>query len=777
MLVSSRTVRRALGLLSLGTVSIAPGAAGCLSRPLEPIKPRITQTITEVLPQSRVDKIDLLLAIDNSGSMADKQKILATAVPDLVSRLVNPLCVDADGVPAASQPPSLATACADGFDREFDPIDDIHIGIISSSLGSPGGAACDPTAEWGDPSMVDMAHLVDRTASGAAPTWDGKGFLAWDPNKKQTPAGTSEYAELESTLRDMVVGVGQVGCGYEAQLESWYRFLVDPEPYATIEIDGDAGAVLTGVDQVLLEQRADFLRPDSLLAIVMLTDENDCSADLQGAGYLMNKAGQMWRPRKECATDPNDPCCKSCKQDPGECPHDATCFDGEGEVALLSTDEDDKTKNLRCFEQKRRFGFDMLFPIQRYVDGLRETTVPGRDGTLLPNPIFSDLSPGDQSSTVRTQHLVFFAGIVGVPWQDIARDPTDLANGGFKNHEEMAQRDAETALTAWDLILGDPAKQALPADALMRESIDPRLGFTHPITGEATAPAGAARDANLINGHEYNVSDRDDLQYACVFDLEEPRDCTATTTSGALLHPNCECLLKAGETPESNGNPLCQDASGNYTQTQYRAKAYPGVRQLGVLKELGEQGIVASVCPSFLTSNPTPEELLRADYGYRPAVASIIDRLKQALIGQCLPRTLDADEAGQVSCLILEARKVDGECSCDGAARDPVSAEHQPAVDQALENPAAAEAGWNCFCEIPQLTGAELEACQTQTDKSPSLSGEPIDGWCYVDPGASPIANPELVKDCKSTEKRKIRFVGEAQGSSGSTMFITCSGE
>jgi hypothetical protein len=37
----------------------------------------------------------------------------------------------------------------------------------------------------------------------------------------------------------MVVGAGQIGCGYEAQLESWYRFLVDPTP-AEITLDKDA---------------------------------------------------------------------------------------------------------------------------------------------------------------------------------------------------------------------------------------------------------------------------------------------------------------------------------------------------------------------------------------------------------------------------------------------------------------------------------------------------------------------------------------------------------
>src|SRR5512144_1995052 len=43
------------------------------------------------------DKIDLLFMIDNSISMSDKQAILRAAVPDLVNRLVNPICVDAQG--------------------------------------------------------------------------------------------------------------------------------------------------------------------------------------------------------------------------------------------------------------------------------------------------------------------------------------------------------------------------------------------------------------------------------------------------------------------------------------------------------------------------------------------------------------------------------------------------------------------------------------------------------------------------------------------------------
>src|SRR5262245_58518689 len=88
-----RIVRTVAGsVLVVGVV----GAGGCLSRPVEPQDTRTTATIVERLTQSAVDKIDILLAIDNSRSMADKQEILVQAVPKLVGRLISPLCVKED---------------------------------------------------------------------------------------------------------------------------------------------------------------------------------------------------------------------------------------------------------------------------------------------------------------------------------------------------------------------------------------------------------------------------------------------------------------------------------------------------------------------------------------------------------------------------------------------------------------------------------------------------------------------------------------------------------
>jgi hypothetical protein len=43
---------------------------------------------------------------------------------------------------------------------------------------------------------------------------------------------------------------------------------------------------------------------------------------------------------------------------------------------------------------------------------------------------------------------------------------------------------------------------------------------------------------------------------------------------------------------------------------------------------MGNNGIVSSLCPLHVNDNATGDD---PDYGYRPAVATIINRLKSAL--------------------------------------------------------------------------------------------------------------------------------------------------
>ena len=721
--------------------------------------------------------------LDNSASMGDKQAILASAVPDLVRGLVNPRCVDDAGDPASTQPLLPNEACPGKTFREFDAITDIHIGLISSSLGSRGASTCKPKDSIAND---DHGHLLARKSSiqGSVladqniPTYKSQGFLAWDLDQKLTPPGIGAIGDnngtpgIVPTLAEMVTGIGQDGCGYESQLESWYRFLVDPEPHKTIAVEKNR-SVLQGVDEELLAERKSFLRSDSLVAIILLTDENDCSLTDTGIGFIAANGGKLPRARHECESDPNDVCCKSCTStNPGSCPPDPTC-----DVPL--TDDEDPT-NLRCFDQKRRFGIDFLYPLDRYTSALTKAQVPNRKGELVDNPLFPkpNTKTGELSPRTAGGGLVFLAGIVGVPWQDIARRDADgkpnlrtgldkdkKPVGGFKNARELAAKGAHG--TVWDEILGSAKDNVLPTDPLMRESRKPRDGIV-PSTQQSLASADASSPvANEINGHEWLTSavSGGDLQYACVFELPTPQmDC---------LTPTCDC-------DPARKNPLCQDDAGNYTDTQYRAKAYPGLRELGVLKELGDQAIVASVCPAQLDKPGTEY----SDYGYRAATGAIVDRLKSRLSGECLHRALTPDHDKQVECLIIEARAVpEGEtCSCDAPsvkARQDIQSVHEEARKQVQSDPVAEAAGWNCLCEIKQLNGEAQQACQYDGSRFPKTSGgEAADGWCYIDANSNPPAgDAALVATCPPTEQRKLRFVGAGEPLDKTTLFITCSGK
>ena len=772
----SSRLRRLGALLILGLCAAGAGP-GCLTRPIDGLDTRTTWTASFKQIKSGVSRIDLLLMLDNSGSMADKQAILSDAVPNLVKGLLNPPCVGNDDQPVANQPTSPADACPAGSAREFEPVLDVHIGIVTSSLGGHGSPSCafTPGAAVNAQNNVtvnDQGHLVSRTGASTpdqtVATYESHGFLAWDPKQALTPPGEDDLDTTVEKLRDMVQGVGQEGCGYESQLESWYRFLVDPAPYKSIAL-GDKGVVVTDLDQELLDERAAFLRPDSLVAVLMLTDENDCSTQEVGFAPQSNDTSlAMPRARQECATDINDPCCAPCGHAGPSCPDDAMC---DANPRLTAAED---PINLRCFDQKRRYGADYLYPIDRYVNAVSAAQVPQRDGQLVTNPLYPPDPDGTLNARTPETGLVFVAGIVGVPWQDIARQRADgtpdlLAGldadgnpaGGLMSSAELRAVDPQTKKSRWDVILGDPSKGVLPLDPLMIESRAPRTG-TNPITGDALVqPAGATADQNPINGHEWNTDKNGigDLQYACVFQLKATNDCGTSPLS-------CDCT----EGANGSDNPLCQDPTTEaYDQIQRRAKGYPGVRELSVLQGLQDQGIVASVCPAQVT-NPGGN-----DYGYTPAIGALIDRLKHKLSGQCLPRALTPNKkTGQVSCLVLEATKSDGTAACcSGKARQPVTSDHAQALAAAKADRSAA--GDDCFCEIEQLDGADLSTCQNDTNVVPvSADMTPVDGWCYVDQN---LGAPSLLDGCAAGQKYKVRFVGAGQPGQDAVTFITCAGD
>jgi hypothetical protein len=595
-----------------------------------------------------IDKVDILFDIDNSASMGDKQAYLVRAIPDLVDRLVNPPCIDSAGHTLVK---SQAGECSAGA-VAYLPVRDLHLGVVTSSLGarlSPAvNGVCNPTASPPSPFSNlsahddDQGHLIARSltyATGGGAATEGtvadafRGFLSWAPGTDAAATGSvTDTATLEDDLGAIVSGAGVYGCGIESQLESWYRFLIQPDPYASLSLDSAGHAQWTGVDAVVLQQRHDFLRPDSLVVIVDLTDENDSEIDVRsfgGQGYLfMDPTFKLPRGTSACGADPADPGCLSCgvagtAADGGV---DPSCALGP----YTAQNDWGFDINLRHVHMKAKYGLDPQYPVQRYSLGLSSATVPDRAGEYPPgatsyvgaldctNPLFAAQLPDGTATDAatlcalpvgpRTPDLVFYTHIGGVPSQLLHFDPNDSAAS------ELTDAD-------WTAIVGrDPLGfDTTGIDPHMIESYAPRPGLPL-VGGDAGDPISGGEWITDQQVTAFSHGDFVDLEYACTFPLAAPRDCAL-----AANVDDCDCPAAPGGLTAEELPPVCDPK----TQTlQTGAKAYPTIREILVAKLLGEQGIVSSICPIHPEDNATGDDPL---FGYRPAIARILDRLEPKL--------------------------------------------------------------------------------------------------------------------------------------------------
>lgn len=837
-----------LSLLAGGLLlTSAAFSQGCLQRPVEEQSPNTSNVFVERVPTSTIKTIDMLFVIDNSVSMGDKQEILKVAVPKMVERLVAPNCVDLDTKEFVGrsqlQGNDLPPTCPAGAKLEFNPVNDIHLGVVSSSLGGHGTTRCakDYSDEYGTWYQDDRGNLVPTVRPIEDKGENNLGFLSW------TGGDEAAATELNTRFAAHVAATGEMGCGYEATLEAWYRFLVDPSPPQSIALVENQSQA-QGIEQSVLDQRNAFLRPEGLLAIVILSDENDCSIMDGGEYYNNAKYGYLLATSKDasgddfymplatqvCDTNPNDACCLSCLQRngaPSECRGavDAVCNPGGGTPTL---DKDSDAANVRCFDNKQRFGVDLLYPTQRYVDALTRTEIiDARTNATIDNPIFRS------QGKVRDIDRVFLAGIVGVPWQDIATpeslDPANPDTMRYLRAADLTEKNVDVGgvlVDRWELILGQPNLPANstvcqeqanaacgvapspPLDPFMIEQIEPRTeGQTHPIVPtEAISRADSADPQdNKINGHEYNTAAEeskwinDDLQYACTFPLTTPKDTAACADS-----VSCDCANEP-----SRNRPLCQPPGGGGTQAaQYWAKAYPGTRILQVLRDFGDNSIVGSICPKVV------DDENKSDYGYNPAVQAIVDRLAEKLVGTCLPREVTLDAEGKVPCFVVETKAPkdasdpsDLPLDCGANGREEIDETVKKAVRKQLADTGycsdanhQSAGGGDCgawqLCGIKELVDDPARGqCLYNTAPADSL---PDAGFCYIDPkkqsedGAyiaggsmeeaeaaqfpgtvkTPGTNT-LVDGCQATERRILRFVGENTPAEGTITMVACTGD
>jgi hypothetical protein len=173
-------------------------------------------------------KLDLLFMVDNSSALESAQANLVANLP----RFMDVLKALPDGLP------------------------DLHIAVITSDLGIGTNDIPGCNATGGD-------NGIFRSGVGATPfnNCTTTGLNAGAAYVSST-GGASPQTNFTGDITQVVqciLPVGSVGCGFEQPLASVVRALGADGKAAPVENQG-------------------FLRPDAYLGIVLLTNEDDCSA-------------------------------------------------------------------------------------------------------------------------------------------------------------------------------------------------------------------------------------------------------------------------------------------------------------------------------------------------------------------------------------------------------------------------------------------------------------------------------------------------------------------
>jgi hypothetical protein len=215
-----------------GLAAAVPALWACTSRELSSPTTTPTQVFQTKVVQKINNEIDILFMIDNSSSMTAMQQKLLAQLPVFMEVLQNL----PNGLPS------------------------VHVAVVSSDMGATSdedlsGAGSNCNNSGGDNgaffSMPQGACPATTLAAGATFITDdamgsSKNFSAADPG------GIGSVFQCIGLL-------GSSGCGFEHQLASIDRALgADGSPPPP--------------------QNANFLRPEAYLGIVMLTNEDDCSA-------------------------------------------------------------------------------------------------------------------------------------------------------------------------------------------------------------------------------------------------------------------------------------------------------------------------------------------------------------------------------------------------------------------------------------------------------------------------------------------------------------------
>ena len=222
----------------VASAAVVPALWACNSRRLAIPDPEPAVIDTRQFKQTVNHKLDIIFMVDDSSSMKPLQAKMQAQLPAFMDALV---------------------------DEQTKQLPDLHVGVVSSSFG--GGA-------WGNVNQC-QSHIPDPNTLGDDYGRFLQGAVGMNPSpcsmlhsgtKYLANIGDNQMPNYDGDIRDAfkcIALLGDKGCGFESQFGSVYWALAKALAPAT----GD------GADP----DNGGFLRSDAVLAIVMVTNEDDCS--------------------------------------------------------------------------------------------------------------------------------------------------------------------------------------------------------------------------------------------------------------------------------------------------------------------------------------------------------------------------------------------------------------------------------------------------------------------------------------------------------------------
>ena len=179
---------------------------------------------------------------------------------------------------------------------------DVHIGVISSDMGAGSdniGGNCsrvlgDRGLLWGNDTYNPIASVAGPPNNGCGLN-PGARWIEDVANPNGVGRSTNYTGNLTDVFSCLAKAVGVNGCGYEHQLQS-LRVALNPQ-----QVNCDSqGKNCTDINM----ENVGFLRDKAYLAIVLITDEDDCSAPVADTSNNGNDNSGMFlqRPPMETAS-------------------------------------------------------------------------------------------------------------------------------------------------------------------------------------------------------------------------------------------------------------------------------------------------------------------------------------------------------------------------------------------------------------------------------------------------------------------------------------------